>query len=114
MTLQDKHNAEVVVSENTDKDQFEISYPGEDQPAGITAYIDTENSRIFYHTVVGEEYGGRGLASILVKAALDTTKEAGLLIVPVCSFVKGYVEKNGVDGTRTPTRDDLVLVKEKL
>ena len=39
------------------------------------------------HTEVDEEFGGRGLATILVREALDATRAAGLRIVPVCPMV---------------------------
>ncbi|WP_236695588.1 N-acetyltransferase, partial [Mycolicibacterium chubuense] len=32
--------------------------------------------------------------TILVREALDATRDAGLRIVPVCSMVAGFVEKN--------------------
>lgn len=113
MTLKDKQNNEVAVTDNSEKRQFEISYPADAVTAGFTAYIDEEDSRIFYHTVVGDEFGGKGLASILVAEALTATKEAGLTVVPVCPFVKGYVEKNAFEGYRKPTRQDIELVKSQ-
>lgn len=44
--------------------------------------------------MVDEEFSGRGLATILVREALESTRDAGLRIVPVCSMVAGFVEKN--------------------
>lgn len=114
MTLKDTHDTEVTVSNNSDKHQFEISYPEDAVTAGFAAYLDKDDSRIFYHTVVGEEFGGKGLASILVTEALQSTKEAGLTVVPVCPFVKGFVEKNSFEGYRTPDLDDIELVKSHM
>jgi predicted GNAT family acetyltransferase len=50
--------------------------------------------RIFYHTVINEEYGGQGLAGQLATAALDETVGAGLGIVPVCPFIKKFLTKH--------------------
>ena len=50
--------------------------------------------RIFFHTTVDEEYGGQGLASVLVKFALDNTIAGGAKIVAVCPYVKAYVAKH--------------------
>lgn len=50
--------------------------------------------RIFFHTTVDEEYGGQGLASIMVKFALENTIAAGAKIVAVCPYVKAYVAKH--------------------
>lgn len=111
MTLQDKLGNDVQFSDNQELKQYEISYADEDKAAGFTAYFDHDGERIFYHTVVGEEYGGRGLASILVKAALEGTQAAGLTIVPLCPFVKGYLEKHPTTGTRPGTREDVELIQ---
>ncbi|BAU96706.1 acetyltransferase [Corynebacterium suranareeae] len=113
MTLKDKYGTEVAVTNNQDKHQFEISYPEDAVTAGFAAYLDNNDSRIFYHTVVGDEFSGKGLASILVAEALEATKEAGLTVVPVCPFVKGFVEKNGFEGYRKPNLEDLELVKSQ-
>lgn len=53
-----------------------------------------ERQRIFYHTLVSEEYGGRGLAAILVRQAVDESVADGFTIVPVCPYVKKWFEKN--------------------
>jgi predicted GNAT family acetyltransferase len=73
-------------------DRFTISVDG--QQAGFTEFVDHDGQRIFPHPVVDDEYSGRGLATILVREALEATRDAGLRIVPVCSMVAGFVEKN--------------------
>ena len=73
-------------------DRFTISVDG--QQAGFTEFVDHDGQRIFPHTVVDDEYSGRGLATILVREALEATRDAGLRIVPVCSMVAGFVEEN--------------------
>lgn len=50
--------------------------------------------RIFYHTVVDDAYGGQGLGSKLARSALDDTAEAGLPVVPVCKYIKAWLEKH--------------------
>ncbi|MEB3069924.1 GNAT family N-acetyltransferase [[Mycobacterium] vasticus] len=62
--------------------------------AGLTAYVDAGAQRIFFHTEIGEEYGGRGLAGTLIAAALAETRAAGKRIVAICPFVAAYVEKH--------------------
>ena len=62
--------------------------------AGFTEFIDHDGRRIFPHTVIDKEFGGRGLATILVREALDATRAAGLRIVAVCPMVVGFVEKH--------------------
>lgn len=73
-------------------DRFTISVDG--RQAGFTEYVDHEGQRIFPHTVVDDEFTGRGLATILIRQALEATRDAGLRIVPVCSMVAGFIDKN--------------------
>lgn len=65
---------------------------------GRAHYRDYQGSdgieRIFFHTVVDEEYGGQGLASKLVTFALDDAVSAGVKIVPVCPYVKAFLTKH--------------------
>ncbi|KRE27299.1 acetyltransferase [Mycobacterium sp. Soil538] len=75
-----------------EQDRFTISVDG--SRAGFTEFVDHEGRRIFPHTVVDDEYSGRGLATILVQQALQATRDAGLRIVPVCSMVAGFLETN--------------------
>lgn len=76
----------------TDKHRYEIDEDG--TLAGFTEYLDREDQRIFFHTEIGEEFGGRGLASSLIRDALSDTVKEGRRIVPVCSFVAKYIEKH--------------------
>ncbi|MEC5190877.1 MULTISPECIES: GNAT family N-acetyltransferase [unclassified Arthrobacter] len=60
---------------------------------GKAAYIDDGGGhRIFYHTVVDEEFRGRGLAGRLAAQALEDTVAAGLKVVPVCPYIKKYLQ----------------------
>ena len=63
------------VSQNVDLTRFEITSDG--SLAGFTQYVEAGLQRIFFHTEIGEEFGGRGLAAVLVTAALDATRDAG-------------------------------------
>lgn len=49
---------------------------------------------IFFHTEVDESFGGRGLGGILVGQAMADVVERGVRAVPLCPFVKGWLEKN--------------------
>jgi predicted GNAT family acetyltransferase len=46
------------------------------------------------HTHVDRALRGQGVAEALAEAAFDFAREQGLRVVPSCSFVKGWVEKN--------------------
>jgi len=65
---------------------------------GAAHYRDFDGAdgveRVFFHTTVNDEYGGQGLASVLVKYALENTIASGAKIVAVCPYVKAYVAKH--------------------
>lgn len=79
--------------------RYEIHVDDSGRPAGQTLFTDHESvegvrQRIFPHTEVSEEFGGHGLASTLVRAALDASIAQGYRIVAVCPYVKGWVGKH--------------------
>ncbi len=90
MTLTDKTGAPVTVSKR-DGD-FAVSVDG--KSVGLTAFVDRDGQRIFYHTEVDGAFGGRGLATVVISEALAATRAEGLRIVPVCPTVAAYVKKH--------------------
>lgn len=58
---------------------------------------DSAEQWIFFHTEVDESFGGRGLGGILVGQAMADVAERGVTVVPLCPFVKGWLEKNEED-----------------
>lgn len=86
----DKTGAETTVTEG--HRTYTIAVEG--KTVGHADYADRDNQRVFYHTVVDPEYGGRGLATILVEAALNGARDAGKRIVPVCSMVGTVLKKH--------------------
>ena len=56
-------------------DHFAVSVEG--VPVGRSDFRDRSGVRVFTHTVVDPAYGGRGLASILIRAALDGPARTG-------------------------------------
>ncbi|WP_028964608.1 bifunctional pirin family protein/GNAT family N-acetyltransferase [Streptomyces thermolilacinus] len=65
-----------------------------DTSAGLTAYRDRDEQRVFHHTKIEDAYGGRGLAARLVHDALEDVRASGKRIVPVCPYVKKYLAKH--------------------
>ncbi len=84
----------LLIRHNTERERFELLDAG--RVIGKAAYKDYDAAphRIFYHTVVNEEYGGQGLAGKLATEALDQTIAAELKIVPVCPFIKKFLVKH--------------------
>lgn len=85
----DKTGAETTVT--TEDRTYTIAVDG--QTVGHADFADRGDQRVFYHTVVDPEFGGRGLASILVAEALESARDAGKRIVPVCSMVGTVLKK---------------------
>lgn len=87
---------DATIRNNPDRKRFEVVVAG--NVIGKAAYKDYDGGsspqRIFYHTVINEEYGGQGLAGKLAAVALDETIQSGFRIVPVCPFIKKYIAKN--------------------
>jgi predicted GNAT family acetyltransferase len=46
------------------------------------------------HTGVPEAVGGRGIAADLAKSALDTAREQGWGVRPLCSYVAAYIRRH--------------------
>ena len=94
-TFEDKTGAEVTVSLNESTQAYEVTV-ADGTVAGSAFFLpgpDAETERIFHHTVVVEQFGGRGLSKFLVAEALDDSRERGVTVVPVCPlFVKKLQE----------------------
>jgi predicted GNAT family acetyltransferase len=60
----------------------------------VAVYHQQGDRRIFTHTEVPRADEGKGLASRLVKEALDDTRRAGFKIQPACSFVVAYMRRH--------------------
>lgn len=95
------------VTKQTGPDRFEITVDG--TVAGFAQFVDHDGSRVFYHTEVFPEFGGQGLAGVLVKQALEATRDEGMRIVPVCPYVKKYVTTHDewAEQVDRPTRETL-------
>ena len=62
-----------------------------------TAFVSyqLEDDRIaLTHTIVPEEMEGQGVGTRLVQGVLDDARERQLKVVPVCSFVRHFIEKH--------------------
>ncbi|MFC3996725.1 GNAT family N-acetyltransferase [Nocardiopsis sediminis] len=66
--------------------------------AGRAAFVDppgADGERIFFHTEIAEEFGGRGLAGLLVREALADSIRKDLTVVPVCPLFRSHLDKHG-------------------
>lgn len=87
-----EESAKVEVVRNDLEDRYEILV-GE-RLAGFAQYRERGDRRIFFHTEIGDEFGGRGLGGVLAKRAIRETIEQGKVIVPLCPFIAAYLKKH--------------------
>jgi len=62
--------------------------------AGYVSYRDARSGRAFEHTVIATEYEGMGLASQLIRFALDEARAAGRNVLPFCPFVRSFIQQH--------------------
>lgn len=84
--------SEPQVADNPEASRFEITVDG--ALAGFAEYRLNGPGISFTHTEIDPAFGGRGLGSTLVKAALDAARDAGLSVLPFCPFVQRYIERH--------------------
>ena len=56
-------------------------------------YSLRDGRMVIDHTGVPDAIGGRGIAGILVKAALDLARARGWRVVPACPYSAAYVQR---------------------
>ena len=56
--------------------------------------VQNEDSMVFYHTYVPPELRGKGLAKEIIRKGLDFAVSNNKKIVPSCSAVQVFVERN--------------------
>ncbi|MBB5897441.1 GNAT family N-acetyltransferase [Kutzneria kofuensis] len=75
--------------------------------AGLAAYADRDEQRVFHHTEVNHAYRGQGLSTVLIERALADAKASGKRIVPVCPAVAAYLGKHdGFADVTDPVTDE--------
>jgi len=79
------------VLNNTARQRYELHTDG---GVAVAQYEPRGQKIAFTHTVVPERLQGRGLGSILIKAALADARERGLKVIAECSFVARYIERH--------------------
>lgn len=82
---------ELQVVDNQDKSRFEVRVGGE--IAGFVEYqLDEDQRQIsFLHTETEEKFHGKGIASHLVRASLDSARSRGLAVLPHCPYVSRWI-----------------------
>ena len=82
----------VEITDNTERSRFEVAADGEF--AGFVSYRLSDEHIALTHAETDPRYAGRGLASQLVKAALENARDRGLAVLPFCPFVRDYLQRH--------------------
>jgi predicted GNAT family acetyltransferase len=84
---------DISVRDNPEQHRYE-AVVGE-TVAGFIQYRDRpDGARVFLHTQTSPDFGGKGVASVLVRRALELERERERMVVPVCPFVSAFLERH--------------------
>ena len=83
---------DVTVVDAAEAHRYEARVDGE--LAAIAEYIRTPELVVFTHTEVLGGHEGRGIASQLVRWALDDVRRQQRKVLPLCPFVAGWMARH--------------------
>jgi hypothetical protein len=72
--------------------RYEITVDG--ALGGHAEFREVQGATVFTHTVVDDAMEGQGVGSDLVRGALDDVRTRGGTVVPLCSFVRSWIERH--------------------
>ena len=82
-------------TDNEAAGRYELEADG--HVAAVLMYRDRQGRRVLVHTEVDPAFEGRGLGTTIVRETLDDVRRRGLKIVPLCPFVREYLERHPED-----------------
>ena len=80
------------ITDVSERRRYEIAIDG--VVVGIAEYRRRPGVISFIHTEVDPSRKGDGLGTMLVKAALDSARAAGLAVLPYCPFVRNFIDRH--------------------
>lgn len=76
------------VQDNPDRNRFELETPA---GTAFASYRRNDKTVMIMHTEVPRALEGRGVGSQLVAGTLDLIRDEGRNVVPMCSFVRYFI-----------------------
>jgi len=100
---------QVAITDDTDSQRYVVRVDG--RRAGLLQYRLRPELIELVHTEIYEEFEGRGLGSQLISFALQSARERGLAVLPICPFVNDYIRRHSqyVDLVPVGRREDFGL-----
>lgn len=83
------------ITDNAEGRRYEARLDG--TLAGFVDYGRVQGRLVALHTEVLPEFGGRGIASALVRRVLDDARAVGAKITPRCPFFAAHFERHPED-----------------
>jgi predicted GNAT family acetyltransferase len=83
---------DVEVTNNPAEHRYEVRADGD--LAGYTVYRERPGLIVFVHTEIDQRFEGQGLASQLIRTALEDATDRELQVLPFCPFVNGYIDRH--------------------
>ena len=101
---QPEDGGELVITDNASERRYEAHLDG--RLAGWVDYGRVKTRLVALHTEVPAEFGGRGIASALVRRVLDDARAAGQTVTPRCPLFARHFERHPEDADllATPAR----------
>jgi uncharacterized protein len=88
-------DGELVIEDNPDARRYEARLGG--QLAGWVDYGRVQTRLVALHTEVLPEFGGRGIATALVRRVLDDARAAGQTVTPRCPLFASHFRRHPED-----------------
>ena len=82
----------VAVRDEPENHRYVIGVDGTD--AGVAVYHRRGADWILVHTEIDGAFDGRGLGSRLAREVLDDVRSKGGAVVPLCPFIRGWIERH--------------------
>jgi uncharacterized protein len=79
------------IRDHAEMHRYELPVDGD---MAVVTYNLSPGSLMITETLVPERLEGRGLASRLAKHVLADAGDRGLVVLPVCPFFAGYLQKH--------------------
>ena len=83
---------DVIVTNASERRRYEARVG--DELAAVAEYIPTDEFLAFTHTEVLGAFEGQGVASTLVRGALDDVRAQHRTVLPVCPFATSFIRRH--------------------
>jgi predicted GNAT family acetyltransferase len=88
-------NGDLAITDNVKERRYEARLDG--TLAGWVDYGRVQTRLVALHTEVLPEFGGRGIASALVRRVLDDARAAGQTVTPRCPLFASHFQRHPED-----------------